>query len=278
MTSLLSTSQMGTDDMPSDYEELLNLVDLAERAMRNPKLSAAYFRLFLSLVHTYPQILHGDRVPVEVWRIQENGASKKQVTTNFFNDMNAIGAFIYESVFRREANERESFVTATPNTPFPETFDVMSVDRKRRAKEAEEKRRNQFKDPRQMLQCPECGSNHILWDATPRCENCHTVYPTVKDIPAENIVIEAEIIELADDPFLDEPTLKVPVVRAPVMVQQELPPLPPAYKDLTDLARPNEPCLKCGRPRWECWENSEGSWWYSCSDELQRAYARAKAR
>lgn len=235
-------------DAPSDYEELLNWVDLAVRAMRNPKLSPAYFRLLLSLLDTYPQILRGERVPVEVWRVQENaGDAKKQVTTNFFNDMNAIGAFVYESVFRKKLNDRVCFVTATPNTPYPETFDTANLDRKRRAKEKEAQRRNQFQDPRKQFECENCGSHDLEYEATAICKSCGHRHRTIEHIPASEIIIQAEVIEITDD-WLDEPTEQRPVVQvAKVQVQQaELPAAAPAPALPAHLR--TRPCPDCGKP------------------------------
>ena len=287
MTLLASSCQADMADAPSD-EELLNWADLVVRAMRNPKLSHVYFRLFLSLIDTYPEILKGQRVPVEVWRVRENaGWAKERVTTNFFQDMNTISAFSYEpGEYSRRAEDRIGYVIATPKTPYPESFDVMNVERKRRAKEAEEKRRKQFQNPLQLFQCEACGSNNLVYDATARCLDCKHEHAPILDIPASSITIDAEVIELAEEnPFLDEQTQKVQAVRRPAAVQVELQTPAPARteraawrKDVTGLDRPDAPCLKCGRPRRECFENMEGTWWFGCSDEMQRAYAKAKAK
>lgn len=233
----------------AEYEELINMIDLFVRGMRNPKFTPIYFRLFFALINLHPGILKGEKVPVEVHTLREwAGWTKERVTSNFLQDMNEIGAFIYESgKYDKVGNKRVGYITGTNLTQYPESFDVVTLDRKKKAKEAEAKRRKQFKNPLQIMQCEECGSNNISWDATCRCLDCKHEHAPIKDIPASMITIEAEVIELADDVFF-APTEKIPVPSTPIpaAIQEELPqtPIPEIV-----LARHSRGwiCDKCGQ-------------------------------
>lgn len=269
----------------SDAEELQYLSDwqdLVIRALRNPNFSPEYFRLYLALIDLYPQLLDGEAVDIEVWRVREHaGWARKRTTTNFFRDMSTINAFDYDAgEFKKKEEERIGHLAPTTDVfDVPEVFDMRNLERKRKAAEAEAKRRKQFVNPRQIIQCDKCGSTEIVWDATARCTGCGHVHEPYTDIPASMITIQAEIIEEAEDQmvqfenFLDtQPTAKLVAIRP---VAQQLPMVEqPRPRSLP--ARPDEKCTKCGRLRRDCFENSEGTWWYSCTPQMWDAYEKSR--
>ena len=273
-------------ELNEEYTRLLNWQDIVIRALRNSKFSPIYTSLYLSLIDTYPQLLAGEPADINVWRVRENaGWVPERSTTNFFADMQAINAIAYDAgKFEKKGENRTGRVTPIPDHfDVPEGFDTSSTDRKRRAKEKEAERRKQFKNPRQLLQCEECGSEELFWDATPYCMACGHRHETIKDIPASAITIDAEVIEI--DSFVDEPTTpRLAVVKPGENITRTITPAPvalpllairPVAKDLRGLARPDDFCRRCGRLRRDCFENQEGTWWYTCTDEQAEQWRKA---
>lgn len=235
--------------LEQEVERLLQWQDLVIRVLRNRKVSPVYRDLYIALFDTYPEVLVGQPVSIEPWRLRENaGWASESSATKFFQDMQAIGAFQYVAgKYDGKAGRVPGQLTPNPDLlPYPENFDTKGVERRRKAREAEEKRRKQFKNPLQIMQCEECGSNNLTWEATPTCQDCHHIHSTIKDIPASAITIDAEIIEIEDDIFLDEPTERVPVVpKTPrvAITQAELPAAPAVQfgKHPRNIA-----CVDCG--------------------------------
>lgn len=248
--------------LEEEFTHLLGWQDLVIRALRNPKFSPVYLRLYLSLIDTYPQLLDGKKAEIEVWKVRANaGEVKESSATRFFQDMATIQAIVYEPTYDKKSGNRRSFVTPLPDFDIPENFDTNSTDRKRKAKELEEKRRNQFKDPRKLEQCEECGSNDIYFDVTPYCASCGHVHRTLKDIPAKDIVIEAEVIEVQDN-FLDETTTpRLAIVKA-APVQLPMTPAPASVgKHPRGIA-----CPDCqARNHWRAEDTSWGGTIYICA-------------
>lgn len=232
MTSLGTRCQTPPAVEQSDlaYEALLSFADLVSRTIANRLMSPVNRLLYLSLIDLYPGILQGERTAVQVWQIREHaGWPAKASSAKFMQDLQAIGAFQYDSgKYDPRDEERIGYITPNPEIfPYPENFNTKDVEKRRLAREADEKRRKQFKNPLQLLQCEECGSNNLVYDATARCLDCKHVHAPINSIPASMITIEAEVIELADDPFFDDsPTLKVPVTPIPLAVHEELPQTP----------------------------------------------------
>lgn len=219
----------------ADDGQLLNFVDWVIRACRNPKISAHYFRLLVSLVDTYPQLLEvvEKEFEIEVKLVRKNAADVSEKTAErFFKDLSTINVVAYKSPFDKAAGQRRSYLTPLPDFTYVETFDTSSVDRKRKAKAEEEKRRNQFRDPRKLWNCEVCGGE-LLYDATAHCKSCGHVHATIKDIPAADITIEAEVHEIADgeeDAWLNEwdtPTVEVQAI-SPAVQQLPMTPAPAA--------------------------------------------------
>lgn len=263
------TNQITTKDRfcvssgEDDYQRLLSSQDLMIRTIRNSKFSDVNVRLYLSLVDTYPSLLDGQRTEISVWEVRKNAGEKSDDSaTRFFKDLDAIGAIKYELIFDRKTGARKSFVTPLLDFDAPEIFDTKSIERKKKAAAAERKRKGQFIDPRKINMCENCGSTNLVYAATPSCLDCFHIHQTIENIPARDIIIEAEIIEAADDifafdSFLDQPTEKMQAVR-PAPVQALLP--EPALPPMPDVA-----CRKCGRPRKVCFrQGEEGLWWHSC--------------
>lgn len=252
--AIQTTTGIGIEDwsaLNEAYTKELDWHDLVVRALRNQKMSPVYVRLYLALVDTYPGLLSGEKVEIEAWRVRENaGWAKERITTSFFQDMAAINAFVYDpGKYNKKESERVGSLLPNPHVfPYPEGFDTNGVDRKRKAREQEEKRRKQFKNPRQLLQCTECGSEEIFYDVTPYCMACGHAYETIKSIPASEVTIDAEIIEIADDFFAsgDEPTApRLAAVSAPV---QQLPMTPlPLPSPRLGRHRDGWICDRCGQ-------------------------------
>lgn len=232
MTLAAMACQANMPNSPDDGQ-LLNFVDWVVRACRNPKISAHYFRLLVSLVDTYPELLEvvEKEFEIEVKLVRKNAADISEKTAErFFKDLSTINVVGYKSPFDKAAGQRRSYLTPLPDFSYVENFDTSSVDRKRKAKAEEEKRRNQFKDPRKLWNCEVCGGE-LLYDATPHCKSCGHLHATIKDIPANEITIEAEVHEIAegDDSWLNEwdtPTIEVQAVRPGAIQQQQLPETP----------------------------------------------------
>lgn len=261
MTSLVLPCQTDMADT-SDYEKLLQWADLVSRTIRNPKYSDAYCRMYLSTLDIYPQILEGLPVPIEVWRIREGaGWRSERTTSNFFRDMNAIQGFVYDGgYYNKKTKDRIGTITATPKTPFPEEFDTNSLERKRKARDKEEKRRQQFKDPRQIIRCEVCDSEDILWSATPTCQKCHHVHKTITGIKPGEIVIEGEVHEIADEAWLDEETEARPAVQVQAVQQPLAAPARAHGRHPRGIA-----CPMCKRnDRWYGVESEWGETLYSC--------------
>lgn len=216
-----------------DYAAILEWQDIVVRALHNPKMSAHYFRLFVAFIDDHPELLQevGLRKEIEVISIREHAGDMAEKTAGrFFKDLAEIGAIKYETPFDKELGKRRSFVTSLSSLSYPESFDTNTPSRKRRAKEAEEKAEKQFKDPRKLWFCEVCGGD-LFYDATPHCKSCGHVHATIKDIPAAEITIEAEVHEIAegDDAWLNEwdtPTIEVQAVRPGAIQQQQLPETP----------------------------------------------------
>ena len=214
-----------------DYAAILEWQDVVVRALHNPKMSAHYFRLFVAFVDDHPELLQqiGLRKEIEVISIREHAGDMAEKTAGrFFKDLAEIGAIEYETPFDKELGKRRSFVTSLSALSYPEGFDTNTPSRKRRAKEAEEKAEKQFKDPRKLWHCEICGGD-LLYDATPHCKSCGHVHAAIKDIPAAEITIEAEVHEVVEGKDWlndwDTPAIEVQAV-SPAVQQQQLPETP----------------------------------------------------
>lgn len=208
--------------LSEEYTKILNWQDLVVRALKNPKFSDIYLRMYISLVDNYPALLEGKKVEVDVGDIREfAGGIKESSATRFFQDMATIQAIVYESRYDRKSGHRQSAITPLPDFDAPESFDLKGVERKRKAREAEEKRRKQFRDPRTLFPCEICGGE-MEYDLHPFCPHCATPGQVIKGVPASAITIDAEVLEVAEDDFMDAPTVKIKAVKTPIL-QQPLP-------------------------------------------------------
>jgi len=109
------------------------------------------------------------------------------------------------------------------------------------------------------LTCSNCSSPHVRGHRHDSyiCDDCGHVGDDWMDIP-------------------NMPTILLPAVAAPpVQVQLPVLTIRPGEKDLTGLARPDDFCRRCGRPRRVCFANQEGTWWYTCSDEQAEQWRKA---
>lgn len=263
------------------YVRLVEWKDCVTEAMHNEKFSPYYLRMYMALINAHPELLQGDESDLQVKLLRADaGGIGAPTATRFFRDMSMIGAFEYSSGEPvgngRTFEARIGHIKPNPSIfPHPELFDTNALDRKRKAKEAEAKRRSQFIDPRQLFECEICGSKHLVYSATAVCLDCHHVHEPIINIPVDQIVIKGEVVEIIEEgDYTDEgPTLILTAIRPPVA--QQLPMVePPRPRSLP--ARPDEKCIKCGRLRRDCFENSEGTWWYSCTPQMWDEYEKRK--
>lgn len=260
-----STNQftINTVNLDEEYTLLLSWQDLVIRALRNPKFSAVYLRLYISLIDTYPQLLAGERAEIEVWKVRSNaGEVKESSATRFFSDLQDIQALVYEPTYDKKTGMRRSFVTPLPDFDAPETFNTATSERKRRAKDAEAKRRSQFKNPHSLFPCTMCGSTNLEYDLQPLCLDCGHRDDPIKAVPQAAITIDAEIIEI-EESFLDEPTQRLAAVpKTPVIVQTVLP--TPAAPALGMHPR-KIACPACRKKdEWQAVNTSYGTVMYVC--------------
>jgi hypothetical protein len=252
------------DSLNEEYTRSLSWEDLVVRALRNPKYPPIYFRLYVSLVYTYPQLLEGESVEIEVWRVRENaGWAPERSTTNFFQDMVAIDAIAYlPGKYEKKVERRVGKVTPTPDIfDAPESFDTSGTERKRKAKDAEAKRRSQFMNPHTLFPCSNCGSTLVDYTLVPTCTQCGHKDEPLENIPAAAITIDAEIIDVQEEnQFLDEPTRKLASIpKTPVLVQAVLP-SPQVGMHPRKIACPA--CRK--KDQWYAHDTSYGTKMYVC--------------
>lgn len=254
-----------------EYEKLFQWVDLVVRVIRNGKISPAYKCLYISLIDTYPQVLTGQRIEVAVHTIRENaGWVSKRSAGNFLQDMVTIDALEYDAgSYSQKENARPGYIQANIEMfSYPETFDMKNIERRRKAKEAEAKKRNEIRHQLQILECEVCGSASIVNDVIATCKSCGHVHDPITDVPSALITIEAEVVELSDEPeeeeddFLDQAPAPRP---APITITAL--PLQYSTHPPESLQRPDDLCKLCKRPRRACYipvDDAPGIWTFSC--------------
>lgn len=259
------------DSSESEYQKLFQWADLVSRTIRNGKMSPAYRLLYISLVDAYPAVFVGNRTEIQVHSIRENaGWISKRSANDFLRDMESIAALEYNpGSYNQKENARPGYIKANPDIfPYPESFDMQSAERKRKAREREEKKRNEIKHQLQILECEMCGSASIVNDVIAKCTSCGHVHDPILGVPSALITIEAEVVELPDggeeeeDDFLDQ----APAPRqAPVTISAL--PLQYSTHPPESLQRPNDLCKLCKRTRRECYvpvTDAPGIWTFSC--------------
>lgn len=198
----LSRERESSSRMNEDYTRVLDWQDLVVRTLRNEKMAPVYQKLYIALVDTYPDVLNGGRTAIEVWKVREAaGWASEASATKFFQDMTAIGALEYYSGKPAKKGQiRLGYVTSDPDViGYPEKFDTKNAEKRRLARDAEEKKRKQYKRALQILQCEMCGSSEIMNDVTATCQKCHHQHAPLLNIPSSMIMIEPEVVEEADE-------------------------------------------------------------------------------
>lgn len=252
-----------------ESQKWLQWADLVTRVVRNGKMSAAYRLLYISLIDTYPHLLFtGERTEVHPCEIREHaGWLSEKSAGNFLQDMTAIKAIEYESgSYNKKTKERTGYIKANVNTfPYPEDFDTKKTEARRKARDAEAKKRKEYKETLKRFLCENCSSENLTYDVTAVCQSCGYVHETVKDIPAANIQIEDEIheeMEWQPEEFIDQPPAPRPAAVSITALHLEYSTHPPE-----SLQRANEPCPICKRTRRECYvpvTDAPGIWTFSC--------------
>ena len=201
-------SSIDYDDLLRLYEQQLERDDIRTRAIRNPKMSAAYRLLFVSMLDTYTNILNGEKTAINVWQIRENAGWISERTVSYFlNDLQAIGALIYDpGQYSKDEEKREGFITTDIDIfPYPEKFDTRSTEGRKKARESEKEKRDAGRLALLILQCENCGSSEIRYDLLPTCKECGHKHAPLTGIDASRLTIALEKADAAGDmPGLDD--------------------------------------------------------------------------
>jgi hypothetical protein len=188
----LQAVQQRYRELEQRFESLVEVQDLWVRTIRNTKMTFADKLLYIALVDTYPGLLEGLTLRISVCLVRENaGWIAKNPAGNFFQDMQTIGALVYNpGVYEKKTNERMGTVIPLPDKfPYPETFDLKSVEKRRKAREEQSKKNKEMQAAWRTFQCEACGSIDIRYDLIPLCGSCRHKHEAVKDIEASRITI-----------------------------------------------------------------------------------------
>ena len=172
----------------------LQELDLVIRAIRNSKISHVYFRLFFSLVDTYPTILTGELITdFQASKVRENaGWASKESCTKFLNDLRTVGAILeYDpGKYEQEDNIRLGAIRGNPEMmPYPELWRLTETDQRNKERMAQKRRDDQ---KMLVLECVKCGSNRISYNLLPTCKNCGHRHQMIYGVPVENISINPD--------------------------------------------------------------------------------------
>jgi hypothetical protein len=160
------------DDLESRFQVLLDFLDVEQRSRRNKKIPPVFHVLYISLIEMYPGLLDSEPCKVLIWKVRENaGWVSARSATNFFQDMATLGAITYEPCPGDvEAERWEAWVVPHDDIfPYPEMFDFLSTERRKRAREKERERRNRRA---LVTYCEKCGSPSMTYDLHPVCGSC----------------------------------------------------------------------------------------------------------
>ena len=210
MESQIATfhTEVEYQSLEQQFEQAVEQQDLESRARCNRKITHADYRLYMSLISTYPQLLTGKPTSIRVWEVRENaGWVSEASASQFFQTMVTIGAFAYDpGKFSRDEQQRQGLVTADLKIfPYPEAFDMRSTESRKKKRESEKEKRDVMRLALLILQCENCGSSEIRYDLLPTCKECGHKHAPLTGIDASRLTIAPEKADAAGDmPGLDD--------------------------------------------------------------------------
>lgn len=173
----------------------LEQVDLIYRAIKNPMISHAYFRLYCALIDRWPQFLTGDVItdfsPVDL-RKDYAGNISQSTTTKFISDLKECGIILDyypgDPVFQDgETVMINTRLKGNPLlAPFPEDFKLAETDQRKKERDAQKNRAAQRV---LILECQLCGSPDMKYDLLPTCKKCGHKHQAIINIPVDEITI-----------------------------------------------------------------------------------------
>lgn len=207
-----------------ELEQVVELTDLEARACRNKSITPLDFRLFKSLIDTYPEVLTGGRVGFNPFKVRQNaGGAHRNSAGAFFQALHTAGIVHYEPGNylpdeKDEDERRVCFITANLSLfMFPETWKLKEDAKRAAARKKDTERKQEQRRAWLILKCVECGSDDITYAVRPTCNKCGHKHEIITGLTNEDMQ-GAQI-----DPFFDmmpedltqEPEPE-PVKRAPV--------------------------------------------------------------
>lgn len=257
--------------LTAEHEKIVQWQDLTVRALHNKNISPVYCKLYLALMDRYPELLDGQRVAVELWRVREDaGWASKASATKFVQDMKEIKAISYydPGKFDEDEERRTGYLQCDPDIfPYPEVFDTKACENRRKARAAQAKERDTFRQTLTINQCEMCGSEELEFDLIARCKSCQHEHDPIRGIAKEAISVveiyekadeEMEVVELTGE-IVEEEVLPDFLLEPEQLHLAEPKPAEPPMPDMT--------CKRCGKSRRECWKpTTNGLWTISCED------------
>lgn len=172
-------------------DEWFEVYDIIFRAIDNPKISHVYFRLYISMLDSYPQLLTGELITdfdLESVR-KKAGCASVASATKFIGDLKAIDAILlYEPGGKIEqGNVCLGRIRGNPDKiPYPEYFKLSETAQRKKELDAQRAR-----DAARalILNCAKCGSAKIKYDLVAICKECGFKHLPIKDVDKELIHI-----------------------------------------------------------------------------------------
>lgn len=197
--------------MTTLVEVQLNLLDLNERAMQNPNITALDFRLAMSLVTTYPKILTGERTPINASHIRQRGGKPDpKSVSSFLAALDAVGYVRYEpggyDESAKEPDERRvGHITANMDVfPFFELWKLKETSSRKKKNAKEKEKRAAMMESFRILHCEGCGSTQITYDVEPVCK-CGYRHPIARGVDlnsgADGVTVDPFVDDLPNEPM-----------------------------------------------------------------------------
>lgn len=183
-----------------ELEMTVQQQDLAARAMRNKNMSIAYRVMYIALVNTYPDVLKGVPVTVNICKIRENGGwVSESCGTKFMNALIALDAISYDpGKYDDKTNTRDGVIIANLSVfPFPEYFDTRKLEKETAARKKQKGKLDDMRRAWLILHCEQCGSPEIEYAVRPVCKKCGHRHDIIQGVTNDDFTKEGI------DPFLD---------------------------------------------------------------------------
>lgn len=185
-----------------EMEKMLTWQDLVVRTLRNRNMSPVYRELYISLVDTYPDLLTGRRVAISLWKVRENAAwASKESCTKFMQDLRELNAFVLYDPGKYDQKEENRIGYLMVNLDvfaYPELLDTKKTEGRRRARAAEKKKLESYRQLLSISQCEICASENLEYDVLIHCKSCgHNHEPLIG--LAQGTITITEEAEIADE-------------------------------------------------------------------------------